>query len=81
MAETRKRLKWGRWLLLALIVLYFAPLLPYRLDNPCDPRLNTAEMDPIIGTPDPSGSAMLRTCRTLRVPASSLCRRKWPVSG
>lgn len=28
MAEKRKRLKWGRWLLLALVVLYFAPVIP-----------------------------------------------------
>lgn len=28
MAETRKRLKWGRWLLLALVGLYFAPVIP-----------------------------------------------------
>lgn len=30
MAEKRKRLKWGRWLLLALAGLYFAPVIPYR---------------------------------------------------
>lgn len=28
MAESRKRLKWGRWLLVALVVLYFAPVIP-----------------------------------------------------
>jgi hypothetical protein len=27
-AESRKRPKWGRWLLLALVVLYFAPVIP-----------------------------------------------------
>lgn len=26
--EKRKRLKWGRWLLLALVVVYFAPVIP-----------------------------------------------------
>lgn len=39
MAETRKRLKWGRWLLLALVVLYFAPVIPYRYGfTACDPE-------------------------------------------
>ena len=28
MAKKRKRLKWGRWLLLALVGLYFAPVIP-----------------------------------------------------
>lgn len=28
MTEKRKRLKWGRWLILALVVLYFAPVIP-----------------------------------------------------
>ena len=55
MPEKRKRLKWGRWLLLVLVVLYFAPVFPYRLDNPCDPRLNAADVEPVVGIPDPVG--------------------------
>jgi hypothetical protein len=34
MAEKRKRLKWGRWLLLALVVLYFAPVIPETTSAP-----------------------------------------------
>jgi len=48
MAEKRKRLKWGRWLLLALVVLYFAPLIPYTTPSP-----RCLAFDPTI-TCDPS---------------------------
>lgn len=34
MAEKRKRLKWGSWLLLALVVLYFAPVIPVTTPAP-----------------------------------------------
>ena len=37
--EIRKRLKWGRWLLLVLVVLYFAPVIPYRYGfTACNPE-------------------------------------------
>ena len=37
--EKRKRLKWGRWLLLALVVLYFAPVIPSGIEFiACNPE-------------------------------------------